>query len=231
MVTKRQKQQTPLSRATFPLDAQASKTDDAPNASLLDYSQLFLRLLNVGQVLCQQTHGVADRFCQEVALITQRHAQLFLRHQNPSRAELSPPPSSVSFPVEFRGIIYGTLYIAPDPAQPAFLALPLAIAHLLAQTCACLLYAFELSAFLQGQYRHLDHQVQGALTKREREVLILMCRGYDRKAIAKALSIASATVDKHRQQIYKQLDVHCERDALLVAYQFGLFSPLAEILN
>lgn len=232
MVTRRQKQQTLHPGATTSFYAQASNTDNTTNTSLVDYSQLFMRLLSVGQVLCEQTQGVADRFCQEVALVTQGRAQLFIRYQKSlGRAELFPPATSVSFPVQFRNIIYGSLYIASDPVQPASLALPLAIAHLLAQTCGCLLYTFELSAFLQGQPRRLDHQVQGTLTKREREVLILMCRGYDQKAIARALSIAPATVDKHRQQIYKQLGVHCERDALLAAYLFGLFSPLEEIRN
>lgn len=38
---------------------------------------------------------------------------------------------------------------------------------------------------------------------------------------------SQATASKHRQNIFRKLDVHCERDALLVAHQGGLFSPLA----
>jgi DNA-binding NarL/FixJ family response regulator len=68
------------------------------------------------------------------------------------------------------------------------------------------------------------------LTKREREVLALMCRGYNQEAIADLLCISPATVGKHRQHIYEQLGVHCERDALLVAYQTGLFSLIDDHL-
>jgi DNA-binding CsgD family transcriptional regulator len=56
-----------------------------------------------------------------------------------------------------------------------------------------------------------------------------MCRGDDQTAIARALSIAPATVRKHRQHIYEQLGVHNQHDAFLMAYQMGLFSPLEEM--
>jgi len=55
-----------------------------------------------------------------------------------------------------------------------------------------------------------------------------MCRGYDQETIAGKLHITGATVEKHRQHIYSHLGVHNERDAIMAAYQAGLFSPLAE---
>ena len=64
---------------------------------------------------------------------------------------------------------------------------------------------------------------RAAGTRREREVLDLMCRGNNQDAIAEKLCVSPATVGKHRQHIYEQLGVHCERDAILVAYQAGLF--------
>jgi len=232
MTTNQRKQPLLSQIATASLHTQTVDADTVTDTSPVDYAQLFIHLLSIGQLLYDQAHEVADRLCQEVALVTQGRAQLFLRHRTSlDRAELPSLTLSVSFPVQFRSMIYGTLYIASDPVQPAYLALPLTIAHLLAQACGCILYTLELSALLQGQYRRSDQQAQDPLTKRQQEILTLMCRGYNQDAIARTLSIAPATVSKHRQQIYRQLDVHCERDALLAAYQSGLFSPLAKISN
>lgn len=67
------------------------------------------------------------------------------------------------------------------------------------------------------------------LTKREQEVLTLMCRGYGLEDIAHALTITPATVTKHKQHIYNQLGVHTMRDALHVSYHCGLVSFLEEL--
>lgn len=45
----------------------------------MSYAQMLVHLFNIGQSLCGQTHGVTDRLRQEIALITQGHAQLLLR--------------------------------------------------------------------------------------------------------------------------------------------------------
>ena len=202
------------------------QTSDNP----IDYVQLLTHLQSVSQTLYGQTRGVAHLLCQEVAQETQGRVLLLLRHQELSdTAQRSSPILSVSFLVQSRDRIYGTLYVAPDPAEPTHPALPLHVAHLLAQTCGLLLYTFELSACLQGHSQQPDKRVQKSLTKREREVLALICRGYDSQAIARILSITSTTVGKHRQHIYQQLGVHNEHDALLVAYHNNLFSPIEEL--
>jgi DNA-binding NarL/FixJ family response regulator len=95
---------------------------------------------------------------------------------------------------------------------------------MIAQICSWLLYTLEQSIFLHNQSHDLDTKIPSPLTKREQEVLSLMCKGYSKEAISSTLSITVATVGKHRQHIYEQLGVHNERDALLVAYRNGLFS-------
>ncbi len=201
-----------------------------PDPGIADYAHMIQHLFRVGQTLCGQTHGVVDRLSQEVLVVTQEHAQLVLRHQNSSdETSLSSPALAASFSVQFRDRIYGTLSVAPDPAEPTRPALPLPLAHLLAQTCGWLLYTFEVSAFLQGQPQASKQQARTSLTKRERDVLALICRGYDQKALARELSITPGTLSKHRQHIYEKLGVHNEHDAVLAAYLAGLFSPLEEI--
>ncbi len=100
---------------------------------------------------------------------------------------------------------------------------------MLAQTCGWLLYSCEVTTLLQGQYQQLDYQVHSPLTKQEQNILLLMCRCKTKEEIAEALSISPRTVSTHKQNIYSKLCVHSERDALLAAYQEGIFSPLEDI--
>ncbi|MBV8695913.1 MAG: helix-turn-helix transcriptional regulator [Ktedonobacteraceae bacterium] len=196
------------------------------NMSLGDYAQMFTHLLSLSQMLCKQAYGASERLCQEVILATQGRARLLLRM--PSVAPEVPSSLSISFPIQFHDRIYGTLEITPDTTRPTFPALPLSVAHLLAHICGWLLYTVELSAFMEGQLQRLSPQIPERLTKREREVLALICRGYDQQVIAKTLCITLATVSTHRKHIYEKLGVHNERDLPLAAYQAHLFSILDE---
>ena len=215
-----------------PSAAQTPSTSKANGTNIVTHVQYFLHLLNIGHQLQGQTQGVSNRLCQEVELITQGCAQLVLHYQGLSqRAQLPSPSQAAGFPVQFGDLNYGTLYVALDPAQPTHPMIPAKVADLLAQLCGILLYAFEVSALLQVQYQHLEHHAYESLTKRQREVLTLLCHRCDREEIAKELSIAPATVDTHRQHIYVRLGIHNDRDVLLAAYQAGLFSPLEDNLS
>ncbi len=197
------------------------------DANSINYVQHFIRLLSFGQFLCGQTCNVADRLCQEVTLITQGHVQLLLCCERPREApKLFSLTQSVTFPVQFRDVTYGTLYVTSEPGQYTLPALPLQMAHLLAQICGWLLYTFEVSALIQGQMQLPNVQMQSSLTKRQHEVLRLMCNGYRQKEIARLLNMTPTTVGKHKQNIYGRLGVHSEREAFLVAYRRGLISPI-----
>ncbi len=209
-----------------------SPTEQQPDISLhekigIDCVHSILHLLWIGQSMCKQTTGVAERLCREVAAITEGKAELLLQRQGLVQKNTSPMSNVLtSFSVQFGNVHFGVLNVAPDSTCPAMPALPFAVAHLLAQVCSWQLHTFELSIFMQGQCQRFDHQMYGPLTKREREILTLMCLGQDQKCIAERLCISPTTVGKHRQHIYEQLGVHNERDALLASYQFGLFSIL-----
>ncbi len=223
-------QQRSLSTATIPMRPWTYDTsiDNAADPVTLEDMQHVAHLLELGQVLCKQVHGSVTRLCNEVKSITQGRAQLCLGRQRAFRKVQEPPNTLITLPVQFGHLIYGTLCISFDPNHSEQLSMPLPVAQLLAQTCSWLLYTLEQSAFVQGQCQQLDYQVHGTLTKREREVLALMCRGHNQESIAEVLSIAPATVGKHRQHIYEQLGVHSERDALLAAYHVGFFSLIEE---
>ncbi len=195
----------------------------------VDYTQQIVNLLMFGQELCEQTQGVVPQLCQKIAQITKEQAHLHVyTAQQPEVTQWIGSALSISLPVQFRNRRYGTLQLAADSIHMPSPILPMQVAYLLSQVCGWILYAVEQSAILQSRYSQLIRPIRVCLTKREKEVLILIGHGYSNDRIAEILTIAPTTVIKHRQRIYEQMGVHSERDALLVAYQAGLFSPLDE---
>lgn len=215
---------------TFPVPPGSLHPQVSSTTSVEDV-QLVTHLLSLGQMLCEQIKCDVSRLCKEVKYVTQGRAQLCFGRKGSMKGVQLPANTLLTLPVQFGYQVYGVLCVASDPLHLEELALSLPVAQLLAQTCSWLLYTMEQSAFIRGQCQQLDFQVHGPLTRREREVLALMCQGYSQEAIADILSIAPATVGKHRQHIYEQLGVHCERDALLAAYHTGFFSLIDDALS
>jgi len=70
-----------------------------------------------------------------------------------------------------------------------------------------------------------DDQPSDALSPRQREVLQLLAEGYSNKEIARRLDISVNTVDTHRSQLMKQLDIHEVTGLVRYAMRNGLISP------
>lgn len=64
-----------------------------------------------------------------------------------------------------------------------------------------------------------------ALTPRQREVLQLVAEGLSTKEIARRLDLSVKTVDTHRSQLMKQLDIHEVAGLVRYALRSGLISP------
>jgi DNA-binding NarL/FixJ family response regulator len=62
----------------------------------------------------------------------------------------------------------------------------------------------------------------GPLTTREREILRLLASGMGTAAIARHLSLSTATVRNHAQRIIGKLDVHSRLAAVARGYALGL---------
>jgi DNA-binding CsgD family transcriptional regulator len=199
-------------------------TSSLHQTGVIEDLQIVTHLLNLGQALCWQMQSDINHLCTEVRLITNERAHLYLGRQRLLKKSEMLPRALLSQPVQFGNQVYGTLCVTADTVHAESPSISLPIVLLLTQVCGWLLYTIEQSSFLHGQCQQLNYRINGPLTRREREVLALMCRGYNQEMIAEALCISPATVGKHRQHIYEQLGVHCEHDALLVAYQTGLFS-------
>jgi hypothetical protein len=64
----------------------------------------------------------------------------------------------------------------------------------------------------------------GVLTPRQREVLQLVAEGHSTKDIARRLDISVKTVETHRSQLMKQLDIHEVAGLVRYAMRIGLVS-------
>ncbi len=69
-----------------------------------------------------------------------------------------------------------------------------------------------------------DEQPGDALTPRQREVLRLIAGGLSTKEIARSLNLSVKTVDTHRSQMMKQLDIHEVAGLVRYAMRVGLIS-------
>ena len=67
----------------------------------------------------------------------------------------------------------------------------------------------------------------GELTAREQEVFRLIAGGLSNPEIAQELSIREATVKTHVTHILQKLDLRDRVQAVVLAYQTGLFEPNA----
>src|SRR5215212_7307984 len=70
------------------------------------------------------------------------------------------------------------------------------------------------------------------LTRREREILVLLAQGYSAPEIAQHLTLALSSVKWYVQQVYGKLGVHNKQQAILRAGELGLLetrSPSAHV--
>ena len=70
-----------------------------------------------------------------------------------------------------------------------------------------------------------DESPGSQLTPRQREVLQLIAEGYSTKEVARRLDLSVKTVDTHRSQLMKQLDIHEVTGLVRYAMRTGLISP------
>lgn len=63
------------------------------------------------------------------------------------------------------------------------------------------------------------------LTKRERQVLRMIAGGYRNREIGETLSISMKTVDSHRTNLMRKLDLHSLIDVVEFANKTGLLDP------
>ena len=83
----------------------------------------------------------------------------------------------------------------------------------------------ELSHVLVARFRGERNHDQGALTRRELEVVQLLARGASTDAIADALCLSAHTVRNHVARVLLKLRAHSRLEAVSEASRRGLISP------
>ena len=81
-----------------------------------------------------------------------------------------------------------------------------------------------VAGYLSGGDPDAKEPTWELLTKREREVIKLIAEGYKTREIAEYLSLSPKTVEKHRTNLMKKLDLHNVSAVTLYAIQNGLVS-------
>jgi DNA-binding NarL/FixJ family response regulator len=81
---------------------------------------------------------------------------------------------------------------------------------------------FVIKGFLGKRYYYEQKKQEGALTKREREILQLIAEGFTNKEIAIHLKLSLNTVHVHRNNIMSKLDIHKQADLIRYALKEGI---------
>lgn len=92
------------------------------------------------------------------------------------------------------------------------------------------IYAVLNNLFYTNVNKHLNaaplYNMQGitALTKKEKEVIQLLCSEKSYKDIAKDLFVSTRTVERHRENVFKKLKVSSRANLILFANKTGLIN-------
>jgi DNA-binding NarL/FixJ family response regulator len=79
-----------------------------------------------------------------------------------------------------------------------------------------------IDGYLEGKKNQSPMSQSDTLTQREREVLKLIAEGYKNKEVADFLCISLKTVEKHRANLMRKLDLHNTSALTLYAVERGL---------
>jgi len=79
-----------------------------------------------------------------------------------------------------------------------------------------------IDGYLEGKKNQHPMSQADSLTQREREVLKLIAEGYKNKEVADFLCISLKTVEKHRANLMRKLDLHNTSALTLYAVERGL---------
>lgn len=82
----------------------------------------------------------------------------------------------------------------------------------------------EIMDIVVNAYRQGDEDVYETLTEREREILVLVANGHTNNEIAPILNISAKTVDYHRTNLMKKLNLHNKVELTKYAIKRGLIN-------
>jgi DNA-binding NarL/FixJ family response regulator len=79
-----------------------------------------------------------------------------------------------------------------------------------------------LAGYLEGRGEKTPQTAWESLTQRERQILKMVAEGFTNRQIADHLCISSKTVDRHRTNLMRKLDLHSASALTVFAVKKGL---------
>jgi two-component system, NarL family, response regulator NreC len=84
--------------------------------------------------------------------------------------------------------------------------------------------ATVIEGYLRGRKSEQQDSTWENLTKREKEILKLVTEGYKNREVARYLYISQKTVEKHRANLMKKLQIHSLSELIALALEKGLIN-------
>ena len=80
----------------------------------------------------------------------------------------------------------------------------------------------KLINFVRLQIGRFKPELLSPLTEREKEILLLISKGYKKKEIGKSLGLSENTIKDHAKKLYVKLDINSVAEATFIALNSGL---------
>ena len=192
------------------------------------YAYYLTHLTDCSQRICESNEDNIALLASEIATMTNDHIHLYF-HQQSTMSTLMIPmlEGRRGFPVYWGDTVYGSLQVLLLSDSYDHLILPVHLCERLARDCAWCLRALhnERTRLLQQSQKDKELQKKlSSLSSSQRQVLELMAQGHSTRAIADRLQLSKRTIESHQQHIYNTLQVHSQREAVLLAIAGGIMA-------
>jgi DNA-binding CsgD family transcriptional regulator len=183
-------------------------------------------IINCLQRFDGSEENIEEQIAAEISQATQDHIQLHFHRQSALSPVVIPYVAGRrGFLVRWGDKIYGSLQIRLIGELRDQHVLPIPLCERLAQDCAWSLHILGEEAEQQRKKqmaRSDAGQKISTLSVAQYTVLEMMVKGFSTRAIADMLGLSKRTVETHQRNIYQILDVHSQREAVLIGLTAGL---------
>lgn len=196
------------------------------SAEYSTYACYLACIVNCVQRLYGSEENIEAQIAAEIAVASQDHIQFHFHRQSALSSVMIPYVAGRrGFLVRWGDEIYGSLQIKFIEGSYNQYVLPIPLCERLAQDCAWGLHI--LREEVQGQRKKQSARSEAgqkieALSLAQRAVLELMVQGFSTRVIADRLRLSKRTVETHQRNIYQILEVHSQREAVLIGLAAGL---------
>lgn len=180
----------------------------------------------------QQFYGVDEDvealLAAEIKAITDDQAHLYLHRQHISPTlpiMIATVPGRRGFLVRWGDVAYGSLQVSYIAGSTDLLTIPIDQCERLANDCGWCLHVLEMEKIRRSQNQQSSMDARrkiAALSASERQVLEFMVCGLSTRTIAERLQVSKRTVETHQHHMYQILDVHSQREAVLIGLSAGM---------